>query len=253
MRRLEKVANFGYEFRQYDSRLGRWWGVDPKWSEYPNVSPYVFCNGSPIMLMDPNGEKIFVANEKSKKYISDYMKDQFGNDNFYTYTKNNKLKICIKNYRDIYKSANNYQKTLLKGIRKAIRNPLNVTIDIDDREEFDFKLSTPIYDENFEFLGFQDKWGKMKVENGVTLRHGSGDCLIFINNKGAESSTMSSESGETGKSASAVFFHELLDEYLNYQAKGKTTDSSTNIEKVFYQNNALQNKGLSPRNGNDHQ
>ena len=52
-----EVADFGYEFRQYDSRLGRWRSVDPKWSEYPGVSPYVFCNGSPVMLMDPKGEE----------------------------------------------------------------------------------------------------------------------------------------------------------------------------------------------------
>ncbi len=50
-----EVANFGYEFRQYDSRLGRWWSIDPKWNEYPGVSPYVFCNGSPVMLMDLKG------------------------------------------------------------------------------------------------------------------------------------------------------------------------------------------------------
>ena len=50
-----EVANFGYEFRQYDSRLGRWWSVDPKWSEYPGVSPFVFCNGSPILMMEPDG------------------------------------------------------------------------------------------------------------------------------------------------------------------------------------------------------
>ena len=50
-----EVANFGYEFRQYDSRLGRWWSVDPKWNEYPSVSPYVFCNGSPVILMDLKG------------------------------------------------------------------------------------------------------------------------------------------------------------------------------------------------------
>lgn len=51
----------------------------------------------------------------------------------------------------------------------------------------------------------------------------------------------------------AVFFHELLDEYLNYFAKGKITDSSPKIERVYYQNQALQNKGLPPRDGNDHQ
>jgi len=51
-----EVANFGYEFRQYDSRLARWWSVDPKWSEYPGVSPFVFCNGNPIMMVDLKGE-----------------------------------------------------------------------------------------------------------------------------------------------------------------------------------------------------
>ncbi len=58
---LGDLANFGYEFRQYDSRLGRWWSVDPKWNEYPSVSPFVFCNGSPIMLMDPDGEENLYA------------------------------------------------------------------------------------------------------------------------------------------------------------------------------------------------
>jgi RHS repeat-associated protein len=52
-----EASSFGYEFRQYDSRLGRWWSIDPKWSEYSGVSPYVFCNDSPVMMMDPNGEK----------------------------------------------------------------------------------------------------------------------------------------------------------------------------------------------------
>ena len=50
-----EVANFGYEFRQYDSRLGRWWSVDPKWNEYPGVSPYAFCGGNPIIIRDING------------------------------------------------------------------------------------------------------------------------------------------------------------------------------------------------------
>ena len=65
-----EVANFGYEFRQYDSRLGRWWSVDPKWNEYPGVSPYVFCNGNPIILMDPNGKTSYEVNGE-KKQIDD--------------------------------------------------------------------------------------------------------------------------------------------------------------------------------------
>lgn len=62
-----EVANFGYEFRQYDSRLGRWWSIDPKWNEYPDISPFVFCNGSPLMMMDPNGKEVSThTNEKGE-------------------------------------------------------------------------------------------------------------------------------------------------------------------------------------------
>ena len=59
-----EMANFGYEFRQYDSRLGRWWIVDPKWSEYPGISPFVFCNGSPVMMMDLKGEEAWEPDGK---------------------------------------------------------------------------------------------------------------------------------------------------------------------------------------------
>ena len=65
-----ETANFGYEFRQYDSRLGRWWSVDPKWNEYPSVSPFVFCNDSPIMLVDPDGETSYEVNGK-RRWIDD--------------------------------------------------------------------------------------------------------------------------------------------------------------------------------------
>ena len=51
-------AVLGYEFRQYDARIGRWWSIDPKADKYPGVSPYAFCNGSPVLLLDPSGAEI---------------------------------------------------------------------------------------------------------------------------------------------------------------------------------------------------
>ena len=51
-------AVLGYEFRQYDARTGRWWSVDPLVDKYPGVSPYAFCIGNPILLMDPSGREI---------------------------------------------------------------------------------------------------------------------------------------------------------------------------------------------------
>ena len=45
----------GYEFRQYDTRLGRWWGVDPEIAETPGVSPYSFALNSPTIFIDTDG------------------------------------------------------------------------------------------------------------------------------------------------------------------------------------------------------
>ena len=52
-----KGAVLGYEFRQYDARIGRWWSVDPLADKYPGVGPYVFCADSPIVFMDPSGQE----------------------------------------------------------------------------------------------------------------------------------------------------------------------------------------------------
>ena len=50
-----EMANFGYEFRQYDSRLGRWWSVDPMNGKYPSMSPYTYCSDNPLILKDIDG------------------------------------------------------------------------------------------------------------------------------------------------------------------------------------------------------
>jgi len=41
--------------REFDTQTGRWWGVDPLNSKYPNVSSYIFCFNSPINLLDKDG------------------------------------------------------------------------------------------------------------------------------------------------------------------------------------------------------
>ncbi len=65
-------AVLGYEFRQYDSRLSRWWSIDPLADKYPGVGPYAFCNGSPILLMDPSGEEISEHVDKKGRIIAHY-------------------------------------------------------------------------------------------------------------------------------------------------------------------------------------
>ncbi len=59
----------GYEFRQYDARIGRWWSIDPMADKYPGVGPYVFCADNPMMLVDPSGSEVFIHGKAKKAFF----------------------------------------------------------------------------------------------------------------------------------------------------------------------------------------
>ncbi len=40
-----------YGFRMYDSRVGRFWGVDPLTKTYPFYTPYQFAGNTPIQAI----------------------------------------------------------------------------------------------------------------------------------------------------------------------------------------------------------
>jgi len=44
------------EWRQYDSRLVRWFSMDPLMEKFPGWSPYVFSLDNPILFADPLGD-----------------------------------------------------------------------------------------------------------------------------------------------------------------------------------------------------
>ena len=41
--------------RMYDSKLVRWNTYDPMAEKYYGINPYVYCNGDPVNMMDPDG------------------------------------------------------------------------------------------------------------------------------------------------------------------------------------------------------
>jgi len=61
MRKDDEISGVGNsystEFRQYDTRLGRWLSLDPLKHEFPFLSPYSGMNNNPIKLIDPEGAK----------------------------------------------------------------------------------------------------------------------------------------------------------------------------------------------------
>ena len=146
-----EMADFGYEFRQYDSRLARWWSVDPKWNEYPSVSPFVFCNGSPIMMMDLKGEEAWEPDGKGC-WIA-----QQG-DNAWTLHKD--AGISYEKAKDLMKEqgfifTNNDQKVNVQiGDRVQVPNYTNSKYDIPYKQPASGRIDySPINVEDIVFLG----------------------------------------------------------------------------------------------------
>ncbi|HOJ25414.1 MAG TPA: RHS repeat-associated core domain-containing protein [Bacteroidales bacterium] len=49
--------------RYYDSDLSVWLSVDPMADKYPSLSPYIYSANNPIILIDPNGEKVYIVGD----------------------------------------------------------------------------------------------------------------------------------------------------------------------------------------------
>ena len=60
-----------YGARMYDPAVGRWWSVDPAAGDYTGHTPYGYCQGNPVNLVDPNGSWVdwwFVKPDGSIEY-----------------------------------------------------------------------------------------------------------------------------------------------------------------------------------------
>ena len=56
----ERDWESGYDFfgaRFYSSLYGFWTRVDPLADKYANETPYIYCGGNPIMMIDPDGRE----------------------------------------------------------------------------------------------------------------------------------------------------------------------------------------------------
>ena len=49
-------SHLDFGARIYDSRIGRFRSIDPRWNEYESMSPYVYAANNPIFYTDDNGE-----------------------------------------------------------------------------------------------------------------------------------------------------------------------------------------------------
>ncbi|MBQ6732952.1 MAG: hypothetical protein IJR06_07550, partial [Paludibacteraceae bacterium] len=52
----QETGYYYYGARYYDPGTALWFGTDPLAEKYPDVSPYVYCHGNPVVRIDPDGQ-----------------------------------------------------------------------------------------------------------------------------------------------------------------------------------------------------
>ena len=57
---MHGLNTYDHGARQHDPILCRWDRIDPLCEKYYNVSPYAYCNNSPINAVDPDGRDVCV-------------------------------------------------------------------------------------------------------------------------------------------------------------------------------------------------
>jgi|GEM_PF-1334127 len=66
--------------RMYNPAIARWTAADPLSEKHYGISPYVYCLGNPISIIDPNGESTWVTRGMNGTFIVTDKGDPFDND-----------------------------------------------------------------------------------------------------------------------------------------------------------------------------
>ena len=69
---VQTIGNLGftdYGARMYDDFTGRWFVPDPLAEKYASMSPYMYCGGNPILMVDVDGQEVKPKGAKELEMI----------------------------------------------------------------------------------------------------------------------------------------------------------------------------------------
>ena len=67
--------------RVYDPRTAAWLSQDPLSEKYYGISPYAYCAGNPVNLVDPSGMWIYIYyNQTQYRYYDGFLQEYIGLD-----------------------------------------------------------------------------------------------------------------------------------------------------------------------------
>ena len=137
----EETGLYYYGARYLDPTGTRWLSVDPLFEKYVGMTPYGYCAGNPVKLVDPDGRK--VINDDEVPYygeVEDYVKRE---NSFYDKYGDNadKLKKSNFNSRAEYKAYKQDRKELKQSLKRTQR--LEKYYKNTQKEIDDFKQKCP--------------------------------------------------------------------------------------------------------------
>ena len=234
--------------RMYDSRLGRWMSVDPKFKSFSWQSPYCSFDNNPIIFIDPTGGSgvAYITDQKNKdgKLIIKVV------SNVYIYgagATDGNAKTMQGNAMAQYNNNGNYFSATVDGVEYEVQ--FDIKVQVIDAKDVENKLLPGGYETLNAENNFYEMVDNPKSINnsGVTLsgedKEGSrGGSTGFIKTSEAGTSTLSHELnhgyGGTNKDLPDGDETKLFENDIAVQDKNSTNPSSRkvtqgNIDAIF--------------------
>jgi RHS repeat-associated protein len=233
-----KGSGNSYDFgaRMYDSRLGRWLSLDPKFQIYVNLNPYHFTGNNPIRFIDTKGDVIVVPNKADRKAVLKMINSKAVG--LYAFNSKGEL-YQVKATGDNTKYSQYYADKLVEGINST------KTIEIRITET----RGTPTTSENKSVHqdGTTEDIDKLGGGGMTTYISGGGgdNALVYIS--GNENTTLKDESGKALEDKPAdILAHELVGHAIPYIVGTDTGNAVENENKVRTQVKKEGQVGPSP-------
>ncbi len=112
----DEIGLYDFSARFLHTRFGRFTTIDPLAEKYPDISPYVYCNGNPVNFVDPDG----------KKWVNSAGKVIYDNNGVSLNASNEEIELI---------NTMMSTRTGRMQLRKIADAPFNIVVIIDDMQD----------------------------------------------------------------------------------------------------------------------